>query len=129
MCWWGRCYSVFGEGYEFLARLSLEIVSVEGSQSEQALAEMEDWTGLLDYSGILGGNLSGEIDSWENKIRALKEEVKRLSKEKNQLQQARDLIWQTYMALLSKEQELDGAQGSPGTRGALFLTGGSTYFT
>lgn len=104
-----------GQGYEFLENMSPETIGVEGSQSEEALEEMEDWSGLLGYSSTLSGNLSGEIQRRENEVRELKAEVERLSKQKAQLQEQRDLAWQTYQALLSKEQEIDVAQGARGT--------------
>jgi uncharacterized protein involved in exopolysaccharide biosynthesis len=103
------------QGYEFLGEMSPDSVGVSRSQSEKALLDMEEWTGLLPYSSALSREVSQEIEQMENNVRRLKAEVARLEEKKANLQKDRDLTWQTYTALLSKAQEIDVAKGARGT--------------
>jgi uncharacterized protein involved in exopolysaccharide biosynthesis len=104
-----------GESYRFLESLSPEYLDVADSQAGLALSRMRDWEGVLSYSSVLNESLSQEIERLEGHVRALRAEITRLSGLKNDLQQGRDLAWQAYNNLLSKEQELQIATASEGT--------------
>jgi uncharacterized protein involved in exopolysaccharide biosynthesis len=104
-----------GESYQFLESLSPEYLDVAESQAGLALSRMKDWEGVLSYSSVLNESLSQEIERLEGHVRALQAEITRLSGLKNDLQQDRDLAWQAYNNLLSKEQELQIATASEGT--------------
>jgi uncharacterized protein involved in exopolysaccharide biosynthesis len=90
-------------------------LDVTGSQAAQALLRMKEWDGLLSYSAVLDEALSQEVDLLEEHVRALRAEITRLSGIKSNLTQDRDLAWQAYNNLLSKEQELEFATASEGT--------------
>jgi uncharacterized protein involved in exopolysaccharide biosynthesis len=104
-----------GQSYQFLESLSPDYLDVTDSQAAQALLRMKDWDGLLSYSAVLDEALSREVDRLEEHVRALRAEVTRLSGIKGDLTQDRDLAWQAYNNLLSKEQELEIATASEGT--------------
>jgi len=104
-----------GESYQFLETLSPESLDVGQKPSAQALARMQEWGGLLPYGTMLDTGLAGEIDRLENGVRQRKAEIARLSGRKTDLQQDRDLAWQAYNNLLSKEQELEIASAAEGS--------------
>ena len=104
-----------GKSYQFLESLSPEYLNVAGSQAALALLRMEDWEGVLSYSSVLNESLSQEIARLEDHTRALQAEIVRLSGLKTDLQQERDLTWQAYNNLSSKEQEIKIAMASEGT--------------
>jgi len=104
-----------GQSYQFLESLSPGYLDVAGSQAAQALLRMKEWDGLLSYSAVLDEALSGEVDLLEGHARALRAEITRLSGIKSNLTQDRDLAWQAYNNLLSKEQELEITTASEGT--------------
>ena len=103
------------EGYEYLEALAPEYLGAADSQAARALLRMEDWEGVLLYSSVLNEPLSQEIMRLEDHTRALRAEIVRLNGLKNTLQQNRDLTWQAYNNLMSKEQELQIAAASEGT--------------
>ena len=104
-----------GESYRFLEPLSPDYLDVADSQAGLALSRMRDWAGMLSYSSALNESLSQEIERLEGHVRALRAEITRLNGLKSNLQQDRDLAWQAYNSLLSKEQELQIAIASEGT--------------
>jgi uncharacterized protein involved in exopolysaccharide biosynthesis len=104
-----------GQSYQFLESLSPDYLDVADSQAAQALLRMKEWDGLLSYSAVLDEALSQEVDSLEEHVRALQAEITRLSGIRSDLTQDRDLAWQAYDNLLSKEQELEIATASEGT--------------
>ncbi|MCP4541863.1 MAG: hypothetical protein GY832_32435 [Chloroflexi bacterium] len=104
-----------GSSYQFLETLSPEYLNVADSQAALALSRMEGWEGILAYSSVLNEPLSQEIARLEDHVRALHAEISRLDGLKIDLRQARDLAWQAYNNLLSKEQELEISMASEGT--------------
>jgi uncharacterized protein involved in exopolysaccharide biosynthesis len=104
-----------GQSYQFLESLSPDYLDVTDSQAAQALLRMKEWDGLLSYSAVLDEALSQEVDLLEEHVRALRAEMTRLNGIKGDLTQDRDLVWQAYNNLLSKEQELEIATASEGT--------------
>ena len=104
-----------GESYQFLETLSPEYLDVADSPAALALSRMEDWEGVISYSSVLNESLSQEIARLEEHVRALRAEIVRLNGLRTDLQQNRDLAWQAYNNLLSKEQELKIATASEGT--------------
>jgi len=103
------------ESYQFLAPLSPEYMDVVDSQAALALLRMKEWEGMLPYSSVLDESLSQEIARLEDHVRTLRAEIVRLNGLKTNLQQDRELAWQAYNNLLSKEQELKIATASEGT--------------
>ncbi|MDY7079437.1 MAG: GNVR domain-containing protein [Chloroflexota bacterium] len=95
-----------GESYQFLESLSPEYLNVTDSQAALALLRMKDWEGMLSYSAVLNESFSQEITQLEDHVRVLQAEIVRLEGVKADLQQDRDLAWDAYNNLLSKEQEL-----------------------
>lgn len=83
-------------------------------QMADDLLKMKGWEGILEQS-TEDEPLSQEIKKRENDIRLLQAEIVRLVGLKDDLQQNRDLAWQAYMTLFSKEQELDITAASEGT--------------
>jgi uncharacterized protein involved in exopolysaccharide biosynthesis len=104
-----------GESYRFLESLTPAYLNVADSQAALALSRMEDWEGILFYSSMLNEPLSQEIARLEDHVRALQAEINRLGGLRTDLKQARDLAWQAYNNLLSKEQELNISMASEGT--------------
>jgi uncharacterized protein involved in exopolysaccharide biosynthesis len=104
-----------GQSYQFLESLSPDYLDVTDSQAAQALLRMKEWDGLLSYSAVLDEALSQEVDLLEEHVRSLRAEMTRLGGIKSDLTQDRDLAWQAYNNLLSKEQELKIATASEGT--------------
>jgi capsular polysaccharide biosynthesis protein len=84
------------------------------TQMAEDLLKMEGLEGLLSYS-IEDEPLSQEIARRERDVRSLQADISRLNQVKTDLQQDRDLAWQAYNNLLSKEQELKIASASEGT--------------
>jgi hypothetical protein len=84
------------------------------AQMADDLLQMQGWEELLTAS-VLDEPLSQEIVRRENYVRSLQAEISRLNQLKTDRQQDRDLTWQAYNNLLSKEQELKIASASEGT--------------
>ncbi len=103
------------KSYQFLETLSPAYLNVADSQAALALSRMEGWEGVLAYSSVLNESFSQEITRLEDHVRALQAEISRLDGLKTDLKQARDLAWQAYNNLLSKEQELKISMASEGT--------------
>lgn len=103
------------QSYEFLQTLTADHLDMSDSQSEQALGRTADWKGLLTYSDILETSFTQEIDQLEQEVRLLRAEVVRLQDLKEERQRERNLAWQTYSNLLSKQQELDIAKATGST--------------
>ena len=104
-----------GEGYQFMQTLTPEYLDSTNSPAGEALNGMKEWSGLLSYAGVLNAPLDQEVNRLEEHVRSLKSEVTRLNGLKDELQQTRDLAWQAYNNLLSKQQELKIASASEGT--------------
>ena len=103
------------ESYQFLATLSAEMLDMETSPSGKALAQFSDWQGLLPYAEILKAPLDQEIVTLENHVRELQSEIVGLQGRKDELRKNRDLAWDAYTNLLSKEQEIRIATTSAGS--------------
>jgi hypothetical protein len=84
------------------------------AQMANDLLQMQGWEDLLTAS-VLDEPLSQEIVRRESYVRSLQAEISRLNQLKTDRQQDRDLAWQGYNNLLSKEQELKIASASEGT--------------
>lgn len=95
-----------GEGYQFLGPLSPEYLNVAGSQAALALLRMKEWDGMISYSSMLDESLSQEIARLEDHVRSLQTEIASMSGVRDDLQNNRDQVWQTYTRLLSKQQEI-----------------------
>ncbi|NBD35092.1 MAG: hypothetical protein GVY30_03720 [Chloroflexi bacterium] len=103
------------QSYDFLQPLTSDYLDMSASQSEQALERTANWEGLLTYSDVLETPFTQEIDRLEQEVRLLKAEMVRLQNLKEEKRQERDLAWQTYSNLLSKQQELEIAQATGST--------------
>lgn len=103
------------ESYQFLAALSVEALDMETAPSGEALAQFTDWQGLLPYADVLKAPLDQEIVTLENHVRELRSEIVRLQGRKDVLRNDRDLAWNAYTNLLSKEQEIRIATTSAGS--------------
>jgi len=75
------------------------------AQMARNLLQMRGWEDVLTYS-VLDEPLSKEIVQREDYVRLLQADILRLNQTKLDLRQDRDLAWQAYSTLLSKEQEL-----------------------
>lgn len=103
------------ESYQFLNALSVESLDMETAPSGEALTQFADWQGLLPYADVLKAPLDQEIVTLENDVRELRSEIVRLSGRKDELRNTRDLAWDAYTNLLSKEQEIRIATASAGS--------------
>jgi uncharacterized protein involved in exopolysaccharide biosynthesis len=103
------------ESYQFLDALSMESLNMEAAPSGEALKRFTDWQGLLPYADVLKAPLDQEIVNLENHVRELKSEIVDLQGRKDELQNNRDLAWNAYTNLLSKEQEINIATTSAGS--------------
>jgi uncharacterized protein involved in exopolysaccharide biosynthesis len=103
------------ETYQFLSDLSVEALTTETAPSGEALAQFTDWQGLLPYADVLKAPLDQEIVTLENHVRELRSEIARLQGRKDELRNNRDLAWNAYTNLLSKEQEIRIAATSAGS--------------
>jgi len=103
------------ETYQFLNTLSAESLAMETAPSGEALAKFTDWQGLLIYADVLKAPLDQEIVTLENHVRELRSEIVRLQGRKDELRNTRDLAWNAYTNLLSKEQEIRIATTSAGS--------------
>lgn len=104
-----------GESYQFLDALSVDSLSMETASSGEALGRFTEWQGLLPYADVLKAPLDQEIVTLENRVRELKSEMSRLQGRKDVLRNNRDLAWNAYINLLSKEQEIRIATTSAGS--------------
>ncbi len=84
------------------------------TQMAEDLLKMRGLEGLLTFS-VLDEPLSQEIVRREANVRLLQADVARLNQVKTDLQQDRDLAWDAYSNLLSKEQELRITSASEGS--------------
>ena len=103
------------ESYQFLDALSVESLDMETAPSGEALAQFTGWQGLLPYADVLKAPLDQEIITLENRVRELRSEIVRLQGRWDELQNTRDLAWNAYTNLLSKEQEIRIATTSAGS--------------
>ncbi|MFN2286471.1 MAG: GNVR domain-containing protein, partial [Anaerolineae bacterium] len=103
------------ESYQFLEALSAETLNMETAPSGEALAQFENWQGLLPYADVLKAPLDQEIVILENQVRELQSEIADLQGRKDELRKNRDLAWDAYTNLLSKEQEIRIATTSAGS--------------
>ncbi len=103
------------ESYQFLDALSTDSLDMTAAPSGEALERFTDWAGLLPYAEVLKAPLDQEIVTLENHVRELKSEIGDLQGRKNVLQNNRDLAWNAYINLLSKEQEINIATTSAGS--------------
>ncbi len=103
------------ESYQFLDALSVESLDMETAPSGEALTQFADWQGLLPYADVLKAPLDQEIVALENHVRELRSEIARLQGRRDELRNTRDLAWNAYTNLLSKEQEIRIATTSAGS--------------
>lgn len=103
------------ESYRFLETLSAETLDMQSAPSGEALAQFTDWPGLLPYADVLKAPLDQDIVTLENHVRELKSEMTDLQGRKDELRNNRDLAWNAYTNLLSKEQEIRIATTSAGS--------------
>jgi uncharacterized protein involved in exopolysaccharide biosynthesis len=103
------------ESYQFLDTLSVQSLDMTTAPSGEVLKQFTDWAGLLPYADVLKAPLDQEIVTLENEVRELKSEIVDLQGRKNVLQNNRDLAWDAYVNLLSKEQEINIATTSAGS--------------
>lgn len=95
-----------GESFQFLVSLSPDQLDVEVLPAGLALQRVADWEGLLPYAAMLEKPFSQEIERLEAQVQGLNAEIVRLRGRRDALQQNRDLTWDAYSNLLSKEQEI-----------------------
>ncbi|MBN2390476.1 MAG: hypothetical protein JXR84_07130 [Anaerolineae bacterium] len=103
------------ESYQFLETLTVAALDMETAPSGEALAQFENWQGLLPYADVLKAPLDQEIVTLENHVRELRSEIVDLQGRKDELQKNRTLAWDAYTNLLSKEQEIRIATTSAGS--------------
>ncbi|MGC9396965.1 MAG: GumC family protein [Anaerolineae bacterium] len=103
------------ESYQFLDALTVEALDMEAAPSGEALAQFTGWQGLLPYADVLKAPLDQEIVTLENHVREVQSEIVALQGRKDELQKNRDLAWDAYTNLLSKEQEIRIATTSAGS--------------
>jgi len=103
------------ESYRFLETLSSETLDMATAPSGEALAQFTGWQGLLPYADVLQAPLDQDIVTLENHVRELKSEMTDLQGRKDELLNNRDLAWNAYTNLLSKEQEIRIATTSAGS--------------
>jgi len=103
------------ESYQFLDALTVEALDMEAAPSGAALAQFTGWQGLLPYADVLKAPLDQEIVTLETRVRGLKSEITDLQGRKDELRNNRDLAWNAYTNLLSKEQEIRIASSSAGS--------------
>jgi uncharacterized protein involved in exopolysaccharide biosynthesis len=84
------------------------------NQTVEDLLEMKGWGEVLS-TPIHETPLAKEVADLEMEVRKLEAEIERLESKNARLQQDRDLAWQTYSALLSKQQEVEVAKDAKGT--------------
>jgi hypothetical protein len=84
------------------------------NQMAEDLLNMKGWEGIVSYA-IESKPLSQEIVQREDHVRLLQADVARLNQVKVDLQQTRDLTWQAYSILSSKQQEVKIAAATGGT--------------
>jgi len=89
-------------------------LSLQANKLGEDLLNLKGWEGVLEYS-VRDLPLSREIITRENEIRFLQADVARLEQHRADLKQNRDLAWQAYSTLLSKEQEVKIASAAEGT--------------
>jgi len=101
----------------------MDLATAVGDQTElsnlasQAVEDLLQMKGLenVSTSSISSKPLSQEILQREDRVRQLQADVARLNQVKADLQQTRDLTWQAYSILSSKQQEVKIAAATGGT--------------
>ncbi len=101
----------------------MDLATAVGDQTElsnlasQAVEDLLQMKGLenVSTSSIASKPLSQEILQREDRVRQLQADVARLNQVKADLQQTRDLTWQAYSILSSKQQEVQIAAATGGT--------------
>jgi len=107
----------------FATDAMMDLATAVGDQTElsnlasQAVEDLLQMKGLenVSTSSISSKPLSQEILQREDRVRQLQADVARLNQVKADLQQTRDLTWQAYSILSSKQQEVKIAAATGGT--------------